>query len=53
MNTLLLFILLMLGLGHYGLPAKANQVIAIALAVIAVVLFVVWPDGFHVRPGNP
>jgi hypothetical protein len=53
MNTLLLFILLMLGLSHFGLPPKVNQVIAIVLAVIAIVLFVVWPEGFHVRAGNP
>jgi hypothetical protein len=49
MNTLLLFILFGVLLPHWGLPAKVNQVIAIVLAVIAIVLFVVWPGEFRVR----
>ena len=37
-------------LPHWGLPAKVNQVIAIVLAVVAIVLYVVWPGGeIHVR----
>lgn len=44
MTTLLLFILLGVLMPHWGLPQKVNQIIAIVLAVIALVLFVVWPD---------
>jgi hypothetical protein len=44
MTTLLLFILLGVLLPHWGLPAKVNQIIAIVLAVLALVLFVAWPD---------
>ena len=50
MTTLLLLILMGVLLPHWGLPAKVNQIIAIVLAVVAVVLFVVWPGGeIHVR----
>ncbi len=45
MNTLLLMILLGVLLPHWGLPAPWNRVIAIVLAVVAIVLFVVWPGG--------
>ena len=44
MSTLLLFILAGVLLPHFGLPAKVNQVIAIVLMVVALVLFVAWPD---------
>lgn len=44
MTTLLMFILLGVLLPQWGLPAKVTQVIAIVLAVVALVLFVVWPD---------
>lgn len=44
MTTLLLFILMGVLLPHWGLPQKVNQIIAIVLAVVALVLFVVWPD---------
>jgi hypothetical protein len=43
----------MLGLSHYGLPAKVNQVIAIVFAIVAIILFVVWGGvDIHVRGGN-
>jgi len=45
MTTLLLLILLGVLLPHWGLPQPWNRVISIVLAVIAVVLFVVWPEG--------
>jgi len=45
MTTLLLFILFGVLLPHWGLPASVNRVIAIVLAVIAIVLFIVWPGG--------
>lgn len=45
MNTLLLMILAGVLLPHFGLPQKVNQVIAIVLMVIAIVLFIVWPGG--------
>jgi hypothetical protein len=51
MTLLLLFILAGVLLPHFGLPAKVNQVIAIVLMVVALVLFVVWPD-VHVRSVN-
>lgn len=44
MTTLLLFILMGILMPHWGLPQKVNQIIAIVLAVVALVLFVVWPD---------
>lgn len=48
MNTLLLMILLGVLLPHWGLPQKVNQVIAIVLAVVAIILFVAWP-GAEIR----
>jgi hypothetical protein len=49
MTTLLLFILMGVLLPHWGLPPKVNQVIAIALAVVAAVLFVVSDIDIRVR----
>jgi hypothetical protein len=31
-------------LPHFGLPPKVVQVVAITLMVVALVLFVAWPD---------
>lgn len=39
-----LFILAGVLLPHWGLPPRVNQVIAITIMVVALVLFVAWPD---------
>ena len=49
MTTLLLFILLAILFPHWGMPPTMNRIFAIVLAVLAVVLFVVWP-GAEIRP---
>jgi hypothetical protein len=51
MTVLLLFILTGVLLPHFGLPQKVNQVIAIVLMVVALILFIAWPE-IQVRDVN-
>lgn len=54
MTTLLLFILAILRLPHLGFEAKTNTRVAWVILIVAVVLFVVWPNGLplpNVRDG--